>query len=155
MRQQALEVVAQAEALAPEIAALRTRADALDAESAALLADIEDWQPEEDKLPGWAKADEATTLRRDAERRDMRHEQGLAGALRIDPTLPDAHAALAARHRAVLAAAEEARDTDAARPGRRRRAAGIREHRSSAARPRPGAGADGRGVAQNFIYDQR
>jgi len=114
LREQALAVFAQAESLAPEVAELRVRADALDAESAVLLKDVKSWQPEEDKQPGWARADEAATLRRDADRRDLQHERGLTGALRIDPTLPEAHAALAERHRAAHATAEDARETDAA-----------------------------------------
>ena len=116
-REQALEVVAQA----PEVAALRTRADVLESESAALLADVESWQPEEDKLAGWSKADEAAGLRQEAERRDVQREQALTGALRIDPSLPEAHVALVERHRAAHAAAEQARQADAAA-----RASGVR-----------------------------
>ena len=113
-REQALEVVAQAEAHAPEVAALHTRAAGLEAESVALLATIEGWQPEEDKLAGWSKADEAAGLRQEAERRDVQREQGLTGALRIDPSLPEAHVALVERHRAAHTAAEQARQADVA-----------------------------------------
>ena len=113
-RDQALEVVAQAEAQAPAIAALHTRAAGLEAESVALLADVKSWQPEGDKLAGWSKADEAARLRQEAERRELRYEQGLTGALRIDPSLPEAHVALVERHRAAHAAAERARQSDVA-----------------------------------------
>jgi serine/threonine-protein kinase len=113
-REQALEVVAQAEAQAPEIAALRTRAAGLEAESVALLATVEGWQPEEDKLAGWSKADEAAGLRQEADRRDVQREQVLTGALRIDPSLPEAHGALVERYRAAHAAAEQARQADGA-----------------------------------------
>jgi len=114
LRAQALAVVAQAEAHAPEVVRLQARADVLDAEAAALLRDVEPWQPEEDKRSGWARADEAADLRREADRLDLALEQGLTGALRIDPTLPEAHAALAARHRIAHAEAEDDRDNDRA-----------------------------------------
>jgi formylglycine-generating enzyme required for sulfatase activity len=107
-------VAAQAEAQAPEIAALHTRAAGLEAESVALLATVEGWQPEEDKLAGWSKADETEALRQEAGRRDVQREQVLTGALRIDPSLPEAHVALVERYRAAHAAAEQARQSDVA-----------------------------------------
>jgi serine/threonine-protein kinase len=113
-REQALEVVAQAEAEGPAIATLHARAAELEAEAEALLVDVESYEPEERKAPGWAKEDEAADLRRQADRRDLQREQGLYGALRIAPTLPEAHAALAERHRSAHEVAERARDADAA-----------------------------------------
>jgi len=74
-REQALEVVAQAEAQAPEITALHSRAAGLEAESVALLEKVEGWRPEDDKLVGWSKADKAAELRQEAERGDVQREQ--------------------------------------------------------------------------------
>ncbi len=113
LREQALEVVGAAEARSPEVEALRGRAGRLEAEAEGLLAEVASHAPEAEKAPGWALEDEAASLRREAERRDLEVEQGLYAGLRIDPTLPEAHAALAERHRGALAAAEAARDPDA------------------------------------------
>jgi len=113
-REQALVVVDRALALQPEAEALRRRAAALREEAEALLAEVKPWQPEEDKAPGWRKEDEAAALERQAALKELALDQGLEGALRIDPGLPEAHAALAERHRAVHAAAEAARDAEAA-----------------------------------------
>jgi serine/threonine-protein kinase len=113
-REQALKVVNAAEDQGHEIETLHARAADLEAEAEALLADVASYESEERKTPGWAKEDEAADLRREAERRDLQCEQGLTGALQIDPTLPEAHAALAERHRSAHEAAEHRRDTDAA-----------------------------------------
>ena len=97
-REQALNVVTQALALEAEKATAQARAQALEAEAEALLADVETWAPEEEKSAGWAKEDEAAALQEKAKRLDRQLEQGLTAALRIDATLPEAHAALALRH---------------------------------------------------------
>ncbi|MDP6934657.1 MAG: serine/threonine-protein kinase, partial [Myxococcota bacterium] len=112
-REQALEAVAHAESLGPEIIDLHERADERQTEAEAMLADVKGWQPEEDKSTGWGMEDTATSLRREADRLDLQVEQALYGALRIDPTLPEAHVALAERHRDGHATAEAARDTEA------------------------------------------
>jgi len=101
----ALEGVAEAEALHRDAAALH-------AEGEALLKDIAAWRPEEDKAPGWTRLDGAVSLRREAELRQLRVDQGLHGALRVAPDLPDAHAALAERYRRRHARAERAGDVD-------------------------------------------
>ena len=58
-RARALEVVAQADAVVDESAALMARAAELRAEGEALLAPVKVWAPEEEKAAGWAKQDEA------------------------------------------------------------------------------------------------
>ena len=113
LREQALDVVEKAQALGPEAQGLRERAAALRAEAAGLLADVDPWDPEEVKVPGWAKEDQAAGLERQAERTELRLEQGLYGALRIDARLPEAHGLLAERYLATHAAAEDARDSGA------------------------------------------
>jgi serine/threonine-protein kinase len=113
-REQALEVVAHASEIGPEIEGLHARAATLAAEADALLAEVKPWQPAEDKAAGWAKEDAATAARREAEALDLNAEQALYASLRIDPELPEAHAALTDRHLAAHAAAEAARNAEAA-----------------------------------------
>ena len=108
-QEEARAVVARAEGKAPEAAALRTQASTLRTEAAALLKDVADWQPEEDKLPGWEKEDAAAALEKQAELAELEEEQLLQGSLTHAPDLPEAHAALAARYRAEHEAAEAAR----------------------------------------------
>jgi serine/threonine-protein kinase len=92
------------------------QADALQAKGDALLAPLESWRPEEDKEEGWSKQDQATSLRRSADLKRLSVDQGLHGALRVAPGLPEAHAALAQRYLARHALAEANRDAeDAAR----------------------------------------
>ncbi len=108
-RDEALKVLSQAAVKAPEAAALRAQAVTLRAEAAALLKDVEDWQPEQDKLPGWEKEDAAAALEKQAELAELEEESLLRGSLTHMPDLPEAHAALAARYRAEHEAAETAR----------------------------------------------
>jgi serine/threonine protein kinase/formylglycine-generating enzyme required for sulfatase activity len=108
-QQEARALVSRAESKAPEAAAWRAQAATLRAEAAALLKDVADWQPEEDKLPGWEKEDAAAALEKRAELAELEEEQLLQGSLTHAPDLPEAHAALAARYRAEHAAAEFAR----------------------------------------------
>ncbi len=115
-REQALEVVAGAAAIEPEIAAVSARAASLRVEAAALLDGLRPFDPVEKKLPGWALEDEAARLDVRAALREAEWLETIHGALAIDPDLPEAHAALADHHRARLLAAERAhRDADAAR----------------------------------------
>jgi len=108
----ARELVEQAQALLPNVARLRTRAAKLEAESEVMLVGIEKWAPEELKAPAWAKADEAQGLRRDAEQVFLQYRQGLQSALRLVPTLPEAHEALAGHHRASHDHAERVHDSE-------------------------------------------
>jgi serine/threonine-protein kinase len=105
-QEEARAVVARAEGKGPEAEALRAQAATLRSEAAALLKDVADWQPEEDKLPGWEREDAAAALEKQAELTELEEEQLLQGSLTHAPELPEAHAALAARYRAEHEAAE-------------------------------------------------
>ncbi len=113
-RSRALDLVAAAAAIGPDVTARRARAAALRAEAAAALAKLPLWAPEADKAPLWALEDEAADLDREADLLDLDAETQLRGALTHAPDLPEAHEALAARHRAAHAEAERARDLRAA-----------------------------------------
>ncbi len=123
-REQALSVVEAAHAHGPQAASLRVRAAALREEAAALLAEVAPWEPEERKAPGWDREDQAAALERKATRLEQEVERGLHAALRVDPNLAEAHAALAERLRGEHQAAEASREHEAAA----RAEAGLREH---------------------------
>jgi eukaryotic-like serine/threonine-protein kinase len=123
-KEQALQVVRRAIALRPDIAALRAGAAALQVEAAALLEGVSPWQAESDKRPGWAKQDQAERMLAEGDSLDLKVEQGLHGALRIDADLVEAHAALAERHLATHLEAELARDNR----GAHRAEAALRAH---------------------------
>lgn len=110
LREQALSVVARAEAVEAEGAALMARASALQAESTALLVGIPKWAPEAHKAPGWAKATEAETAALAARLKQLEVEELLRGALQFVPDLPEAHVKLALRHQERHRLAESARD---------------------------------------------
>jgi serine/threonine-protein kinase len=109
-REQALEVVARAEATVPEAEALYARAETLRVEAEDLLAVVPSWSPEADKVAGWAKEAEADRLAREADLLTVHREQLLQGALSIARDLPEAHAALVTEYRGRHAAAERTRD---------------------------------------------
>ena len=113
-RDHALALVAKARNTLPEAIALRVEAARLEAQAAADLDEVPSWAPEEEKHAAWALLDEATQLRAQAEVREGEVELGLQGALMVDPSLPEAHAELAARSMARHAEAETARDALAA-----------------------------------------
>ena len=83
----------------PRAVALRAQAAVLQAEANALLEDIEEWRPEQDKAPGWAKEDEAELLLAQADLLELEEESLLRGSLAHAPDLPEAHATLAKRYR--------------------------------------------------------
>ena len=113
-REQALEAVAQADDLKPEIRRIKARAAALRAEAVALLADVKAWEPVEKKRPAWAANAEAARLEREARRLGVEHLQTLRSALNHWPELIEAHDRLADHYREEHEAAERARDHDAA-----------------------------------------
>jgi len=113
-REQALQITEQALAGIDAARLMEAEAATLQAEGDALLASVASWQPEEDKAEGWAKQDQAATLRRGAERKRLGVNQGLHGALRVAPDLPEAHAALAERYLDRHARAEALRDHEVA-----------------------------------------
>jgi len=112
-REQALKVVEAALSRVAEAEAKVADAARLREESTALLAETEPWDPEEVKVPGWARASEAEAAERTAALTQLEVDQGLHGALQIAPDLPEAHAALAERYRRRHAEAESARDAEA------------------------------------------
>ena len=112
-RKDALALVEMTAAKVSEAEALRSRASVLRAEAAALLDDIEDWRPEEDKWPGWKKEDEAAGLLKQADLTELEVEILLRGSLTHAPDLIEAHAALTARYRDEHAAIETAREDTA------------------------------------------
>jgi serine/threonine-protein kinase len=115
-RELALEKLADALARGPAIAELRARAARLRADAAVLLSPVRPFDPVEAKRPGWALEDEAAELDREAALGEAGWIQGVHGALAVDPTLPEAHAALADHYREKLAEAERGRrQEDAAR----------------------------------------
>jgi len=107
-------IVQQAMSKGPEAEVIRARAAVLRAEAATLLADVRPWHPEETKLPGWRKEDEAIALEKQADIMTLEEELLLHGSLTHCPELPEAHAALARRYRAEHTEAEATR-SDATR----------------------------------------
>jgi len=114
-RERALEVVARAEALAPQVAGWRAQAAALRARAEAGAAERRPWDPVEARAAIWADEDSAEALERRADLRELERIQLLQAAFTHQPALPEAHAALAAHYRARFADAEARRDARAAR----------------------------------------
>jgi len=109
-REQALGVVESAQALRPQIDALKREAAALRSEAAGLLEDIQTWESEDLKATGWALEDEATALDRKADLKSLELDHLLNASFSYVPMLPEAHSELALRRRAEHAHAELARD---------------------------------------------
>lgn len=108
-REKALGLLAGAQALLPEIAALRARAAELLAEARIGRGDIRPYDPVEVKRPVWALEDEAARIRQDAAIREAAWLQAVHGTLSMDPSLLEAHAVLADHYRDQLVTAERAR----------------------------------------------
>ncbi len=107
-RDRARARVLEAAARWPQAAALRERADALAARAREALRTIPSWAPEAERYQAWAELDEVKALRTRAELLDLEAEQGVGAALAEVPTLPEAHAALAAHYRTQTGARAEA-----------------------------------------------
>ncbi len=115
-REEALLVVRHAQELEPSIAALRARAAEIAAEAGRLLGERRPFDSIEEKRPAWAKEDESERLGREALLGETEWLQAMHAALRIDPDLPEAHAALADHYREQVTEAEaQQRTGDAAR----------------------------------------
>ncbi|MCB9684650.1 MAG: SUMF1/EgtB/PvdO family nonheme iron enzyme [Alphaproteobacteria bacterium] len=113
-RDRALQVTRDALAGVARAQGLEAEAAALDQRAAALLEGVRPWEPEARKVAAWALADEAERVRTQARIAQVGVDEGLHGALRVDPTLPEAHVALVERHRARFDDAErEGRAGDA------------------------------------------
>lgn len=121
-REQALELVAEAEGILGISAHHRAKADALGAEARTLLENVAPYANEVEKHPGWAREDEAASVREEAELREVDATQRLHSALSVDPTCTEAHGLLADVYRRRHAESEAARDPIAARYEARLRA---------------------------------
>ena len=108
--ERALDLVAVAEREQALAERLRSRASTLQAEANAWLHNTSPRASEEAKAPGWAKADEAARLRRDADLREVAYRQTLWAALNHAPDLEEAHARLARHHLEHHRRAEARRD---------------------------------------------
>ena len=109
-RTRALEIVVEADAIAPQIDALRAETATLRAHAAAILAPLPEHAPIADKRPGWTLEDEATRKAGQAQILEVRMLQTLRSALNVVPDLPEAHDRLAAHYRRQVDAAEGIRD---------------------------------------------
>ena len=109
-REEALSMVATADALHPQVRALRARAATLRARAAEALAPLKRGAPSDAKEPGWALDDEARHLEQRARLAELEVIQGWRAALSTEPDLPDAHERLADYYQAQHAAAEDRRD---------------------------------------------
>jgi formylglycine-generating enzyme required for sulfatase activity len=109
-RERAMAIVAEAALLRPQIAALRSEADALRQRAAVALEGVPSFAPVEAKREGWALIDRSQALLRQAEVDETRYAQTLRSALYADPELEAALSALAELHVELLARAEAAHD---------------------------------------------
>jgi serine/threonine-protein kinase len=122
-RERALGVVASATQRAVQADRLQAQANAAQARARQVLEPLSPYDDASAKAPGWALEDQAESLRGRAALQADHHEQDLHAALRIDPELAEAHAALAQVYRSRHEQAEAASATlDAARWEQRLRA---------------------------------
>lgn len=111
--ERAMDLVRGAQALAPEVAALRQRAAEVD-QAIAAMGNTPPHAPVAVKLPMWRAEDEAQDLRRRARLVEIEMVQRLRSALNGAPDLPEAHGLLAAFHADRLVDAKRRGDADAA-----------------------------------------
>jgi serine/threonine-protein kinase len=109
-RTQALVLVHRAEALVPQIRALRKDATRLRAEAATGLDRVEPHAATEGKHDSWELEDNAASLEHQASFKEAEIVSSLQAALAHAPDLKAAHDALAARYRQQHEAAEARRD---------------------------------------------
>ena len=113
-RDEALAIVAEADAQRPITDGRRTEARALRARAEALLDTLPALAPESERLAAWALEDEAQRLEIETNVDEARWLQTLQSALQIVPDLAEARARLAEHYRDRLVAAEEHLDVRAA-----------------------------------------
>ena len=113
-RARALVLVAEADALAPQIQAQREEAARLNKAAEAQLVGVRGLDPIERKRAAWALQDAAAAAERAAALQQVVWEERLQGALQLSPDLHEAHVRLALHHRRLLEAAEARRDPGAA-----------------------------------------
>ncbi|MCB9742261.1 MAG: SUMF1/EgtB/PvdO family nonheme iron enzyme [Alphaproteobacteria bacterium] len=104
----------EADALRPEIEALRSRAEEMDRAAKATLAALPPWAPAEDSAPAWAMEDEAEELVVRAEVQEVAWLRTVRAALDLAPELPRATEALAEHYRGRLLEAERQNDRQGA-----------------------------------------
>ncbi len=109
----ARQIVHRAMGLLPQAKRLRDEAEVLRVRAAVELSAIPTWAGDDAKEAAWMKQDRAQALDQEADLLEVDAEGLLRGALANAPGLPEAHVALAERHRAKHAEAERARDTRA------------------------------------------
>lgn len=114
-RSRALAVVAEADAMAPEIERLRADGERRRADARELLGALPPHASADAKRAGWQLEDTAEARAREARLIEVRMLQTLRSALNIEPELPEAHQRLAEHYQARLTDAERAGDaTEAA-----------------------------------------
>ncbi len=113
-RARALELWEAATRQAQEPVEARARAHTLEREARALLDPLPAHAPVEEKQVGWRLEDAAAAEREAAVLAEVRREQTLRAALELDPTVQEAHEALADLYQARLVEAEAIPDRVAA-----------------------------------------
>ena len=93
-RMRALQLVAEATAVLPEVQDLRQRAEAARSEAQRHAAGVQPWDPIERKREAWAAEDEAARLEQRAELEELRSTELLRAALSQAPDLGEARAVL-------------------------------------------------------------
>lgn len=101
-RERAQLFVTEANAHAIQRDQLQSRVAALRTEAERHLDGLRSFDPADRKKPGWRLQDAATRVEASANLADAQLEQALQAALRVDPTLDDAHRALADLYRRRL-----------------------------------------------------
>ncbi len=113
-REEALAVVADADAIAPSIQTLKDEAAALRRDADARLARLGPKASQDDREAAWDIQDKAASREREARLSETVWLQTLRSALNRVPELAEAHDRLADHYRAALQDAEARRDSDAA-----------------------------------------
>ncbi|MBT3219916.1 MAG: SUMF1/EgtB/PvdO family nonheme iron enzyme, partial [Proteobacteria bacterium] len=111
-REKALAEVERALGCTPRGEELRRQARQLRTEASQILAQVRSWEPEEVKLKGWSKEDQAAKLEHRADLEALESDRLLHAALTHAPDLPEAHKALADRYRQEHQLAEQQGEDD-------------------------------------------
>ena len=111
-RERAIERLAQARAVGPQIDALRAQARALELEARGLLDPLPPSAPAEAKEPGWDLEDRARALGVEADLATLEMTRLIESSL-VETELPEAHAMLAQHFRALHEEAEARREPTA------------------------------------------
>ena len=109
-RERAARMLDRVRRFEAEARRLRARASELGRQAFQHQDGVRTFDPIEKKRPAWRRLDEAAELERDAAVLETRYEQGLRGALELDPTYRLAVDGLAEVYKSGLIRAEAARD---------------------------------------------